>query len=71
MRDEEEKELIETRATAPFLFDVAHTKPCRHVFYKSRHTVIVCVCWHVSIGTLVTHYTTLRSNVPLKIKENL
>lgn len=36
-------------------------------FYKRRHTSIVCVCWHVSVGTLVTHCTTLRSFVPRKV----
>lgn len=71
MRDEEEKEHIETRATAPFLLDVAHTKPRFPVPYKNRHTLIVCVRWHISIGTLVTHYTTLRSFVPLKSKQIL
>lgn len=49
------------RATAPLLLDVARTKPCRPVPYKSRHTLILCVCWHISIGTLVTHYIISRT----------
>lgn len=37
--------------------------------YKRRHISIVCVCWHISIGTLVTHCTTVRSFVPLKSRQ--
>ena len=38
-----------------------------YTLQKRRHTSIkVCVCWHVSIGTLVAHCATLGSFVPLQ-----
>lgn len=57
----------------PFLSDVACTKPffhpeqlIVHSLQKKTHLYSRRVCWHVSIGTLVTNCTTSRSSVPLK-----
>ncbi len=55
-----------------FFSDVACTKPLSPWNFivlslqKKTHLSNWCVCWHMSIGTLVTNCTALRSSFPLK-----
>lgn len=78
MTDEEKNEHTETLATTPFLSSqMWHVQnlfvqtTLLSTFYKRRHTITVCVYWHISIGTPVTNCTTLRSSAPLKSRQIL